>query len=219
MTRLRSARFAVIFSDVRTATAMEMEMQFKPFTLMFASSALVLSLVGPITALAGEPVVAPGASAPAAVTSPEQRIRILLSAYHDFPSRDDLLAVSPDASSILIDLFNDESSRPTLKRRAIDALGFLSDDVSQNFLVYLLQNDAQLETGYVHHAITAYSRLNGEGSIAELERFLQHDDPQIRLTAVSAARDFAGKAGQNLLESRLKLETNELVRNKIQKSL
>lgn len=190
-------------------------MKLRPIFLL-TLGALVLTFVGVTTAFAEPPTKLEKL---AADDSPEQHIRILLSAYHEFPSRDDLLAVSPEASSILIDIYNDESSRPTLKRRAIDALGFLSDQTSQDFLLYLLQNAPELETGYVHHAITAYSRLNGEESIGEIAQFLGHEDLQIRLTAVSAVRDFAGKAGQNLLRQRLEAETDALVRAKIEKSL
>ncbi len=205
-------------------------------TLIVLAAVLgVLSLLAVPTVLSAQVQPGPvdGATAPAvdapAVDSPgvdpqiapppatsDQRIRVLLSGYEFFPTRDDLLAVSPVASAILIAIYEDEDALPTMRSRAIDALGYFNDDLTSTFFASLLERHASIDKRHLHHALTAYAKAFGTLSVEREAIFLEHEDAQIRLTTVTALDEFGGRPALELLKKRVTIEKSPLVLKKLE---
>jgi len=140
----------------------------------------------------------------------------LLSAHCSFPTREELVAISADAPALLMEIFNDPNALPSVRMRALDALGYFNTPETESFLVYLLENHGQLETRHLHHAITAYGKVAGERSIPAVRGFLEHADVQVRMTVIDALRSFAGQPGRELLQQRLAVEPNRVVKERLE---
>lgn len=183
-------------------------------TLAVATTAITLSV-----AQTPQNPPDPGTQAPPTPQAPqantEARIRLLLSGYDSFPTADELRAVSPAAPAFLMQIAQDKTALPTLRNRAIDALGYFDEPEVKAFLtVILTEPDTAPEMG-VHKAITALMKLEGEDGLGQVSPFLQHEDVQLRLTAVEAIGNFGGRGGRVLLEERRKIEPSKMVKDKI----
>ena len=169
---------------------------------------------GALIPAAGSPAVDAPADRP--VATPEQRIRVLLSGYEYFPTRADLLAVTPDAPTVLIAIYEDEEALPTMRSRAIDALGYFNDDITSAFFGALLESHASIDKRHLHHAITAYAKAFGATSVDREAAFLAHEDAQIRLTTVTALAEFGGRPALDLLKKRVVIEKSPVVLKKLE---
>ncbi|MDX9719475.1 MAG: HEAT repeat domain-containing protein [Myxococcota bacterium] len=149
---------------------------------------------------------------------PKAKIKLLLSAHCSFPTRDELLAVTDDVASILIELYEDPASIPSLRTRAIDALGWFQEDATANFFEQVLTRPETPERE-LHHAISAYNKAFGDLAVPTTVVFLNHSDVQLRLTAVDALGKNGGKAAQAVLLERQAREVDPVVSEKLQRAI
>lgn len=168
-------------------------------------------------AAAPEPTPAP------AERSPHERIVFLLSGYEYFPTRADLDAVAPAAevAAILRGVAADVDGRPTLRLRAVDALGYYDDESTVAFLGALVGTAPaadlprrKLRTAGLlrHHAVTALARSQRGAAVAAIEPLLGARDVQLALTAVDALGKHGGAQGRALLAQAAESSPHDLVR-------
>lgn len=154
-------------------------------------------------------VVPTPVKAQAPSTDAAARVSFLLSGYEFFPTREDLDKVGDAATitAILASLVEDKDARPSLRTRAVDALGLYDDDVTATLLAHLAttpvgdlpRRELRTATLIQHHAITSLARSRRAQSVVVLEALLTSDDTQIRLSAINAIGKFGGKDGQRVL--------------------
>lgn len=159
--------------------------------------------------------------------TPESRLRFLLSGYEFFPSKEDLAKVGDDktVARLLLDLAQDPNTIPTLRLRAVDAMGYYDDDITRSFLVYSIEtptnsapeSDRRTLTLIRHHAVTSFAKSQGEEALTVLEPLLTGDDLQLRLTAISAIGKQCGQAGVARLRALKRADSNQAVQHEIRK--
>ncbi len=133
-----------------------------------------------------------------------------LSGYHGGPTRAQLDALGTPAhiTAELRRLAGDAALRPTLRLRALDALGLYSDAATTAFVRRVVDAPRALAEHHPRvaallrqHALLSYARIRGPASVAQLARFVGADDLQLRLTAVVALGRYGGAAGRDQLQA------------------
>lgn len=157
------------------------------------------------------------------------RVEVLLSGYEYFPTRADLDAVaSADVMAPLLrELAQREGERPSLRVRAVDALGFYEDAATQSFLLELAarptegvpKKQLRVARSMRHHAITSYARATGERALAGLEPLLADEDLQIRLTVISALGKHGGAPGEAKLRELAAADNDPITARELRKHL
>ncbi|MFU8805362.1 MAG: HEAT repeat domain-containing protein [Bradymonadaceae bacterium] len=205
---------------------------------------LLLSLIALITGLgalaAAEPTAGEGdstitdkASDDEAPTQSEARKRLefLLSGYEYFPTRETLdeVAEAPVIIKLLQTMAHEDELRPTLRLRAVDALslyGGEGEEVTQFLLAVIALNPDAVERSQLrvvrlmrHRAMNSVAKIKGDEAAQHLVPFLDDEDLQIRLTAISALGQFGGSAGQKALRDLKTKDTNPAVQREINKHL
>ena len=159
--------------------------------------------------------------------TPKERVVFLLSAYHHFPTVEDLATAGDEAtvSGILLDLAQDRDAVPTLRLRAVDAMAYYSDPLTDAYLVYSIETptnsapekDRRTLKLIRHHAVVAYAKQHRDKALETLEPLLVGADLQLRLTAISAVGKQCGKAGVTRLQKLKTQDSNEAVQSEIRK--
>ncbi len=192
---------------------------------------ILLGLALPASAQqAGTPPPVEVPTPPVTATPPTSvvadRLTFLLSGYEYFPTRVDLDAVgSADEIAAQLRTFAlDEAARPSLRLRAVDALGYYDDEATVALLTRLCTEPPQpdlerrkLRTAGLlqHHAITALARAKRADAVPVLETVFATHDTQLTLTAVHALGKHGGEEGRAALarlaeQSQDKMVTREL---------
>ena len=141
-------------------------------------------------------------------------IVLLLSGFEYFPTRTELEAVTPEAASILVAISQDKSNKPSLRLRAIDALGLFNNPVAaQHFEASLAQG--KMEEVYLRHSITASLKAFGQTALPWVHPYIDHNDPNIRLDAAHAITRFGGADGLGMIRARQRIEQDPFVRSQL----
>ena len=188
-------------------------------TLRLPIALLLFALAVPASAQQAESPTSPDQEVPQTTkpTTPEveepsveKKVVFLLSGYEYFPSRADLDAVAgaDEISALLRGFALDEDLRPSLRLRAVDALGYYDDDETTKLLVELSTTAPKADlprrklrtAGLLrHHAITALARSKKAESVSVLESIFAEDEVQLTLTVVHALGKHGGKEGREAL--------------------
>lgn len=194
---------------------------------------IALALV--LTALAAAPVAAqevdvptptenPGpVKAEVPTQTPRERIVFLLSGYEYFPTRADLDAVAPakEVAGLLREMAANVDERPSLRLRAVDALGFYDDPDTVGMLTRIVTEEPKADlprrklrtAGLLrHHAITALARSQGPKAVPILETIFASNDTQLTLTVVDALGKHGSKEGREALTRLLSESQDKIVR-------
>ena len=136
------------------------------------------------------------------------KLRFSLSGYEYFPTRSDLDRIgSPDlVIDELIRIANSPDERPSLRVRAIDALGYYDETQSTEFLAKQINPaspppNTRVARSIRHHSIVSFAKAARENAVETLQPLIDHSDLQIRLTAINAIGKHGGTIGQNVLKS------------------
>lgn len=155
-----------------------------------------------------------------------KRVEFLLSGYEFFPKRADLDAVAPGEviTGVLQAIVEDEDARPSMRTRAVDALGYYDDDETQKFLIKKMSTEVVVKTKMArvyksirHHAMTSFAKSLREKSVPQITPFLKNDSLQVRLTAITALGKFGGKDGRAELIKAKPLETHNVAKSAFRK--
>lgn len=158
----------------------------------------------------------PSTETPDAKADDYEAILAWLSHYHEVPGRAQLEAVSPRARQILFDIAQDEDAFLMHRHRALYALGTWADQEVYAYLTNLLVNEST-EDGLRHHLLPILAQNFGEKALDALAPFLQHDDPQIRISAAGAIAHIPGDAPKATLRSAMKDETHPMVQGQLER--
>ena len=158
-----------------------------------------------------------------------EKLVFQLSGYHYFPSRSDLdeLGKPSVISELLRQLAEDETKRPSMRLRAVDALGLYEDGETREYLVSLLDEPNQKldppelrVAGLMrHHAIVSLAKAHRGDAADTLAPLLEDDDVQLRLTVVSALAKHGDEAGTDALEAFRPKASHKLVERELDKYL
>ncbi|GEM_PF-6006380 len=175
----------------------------------------------------GSPVIEPVDVDTNDKRSEEERIRFLLSGYEYFPSKQDLLKVGDGArvQSILIALVKNVSKRPSLRLRAVDALGYFKGDKVDTFLKTTIASTVKGKDGVQNrtqkrirsHAITSFAKSAQKDGLKFLTKLAIHSDLDIRLSAIYGIGKHCGKEGRVVLSTLAKKEENSTVLRALRK--
>jgi len=163
----------------------------------------------------------------------KERLTFMLSGYEYFPDRDELdkLAGPEVIAPMLLEMARDQKTRPLHRLRAVDALGYYSDDATRDWLrgvavspvvtkKDMTKGELRFAGSLRHHAIMSLAKAGEAKELATLERLLAEDsDLQIRLTVVSAIGKHTGKDGKALLAKVQAQETNPVMQRELRKHL
>jgi HEAT repeat protein len=136
-----------------------------------------------------------------------EKLRFSLSGYEYFPTRADLDRIGSPSRVIdeLIRIATSTDKRPSLRVRAIDALGYYNEPESTEFLATQIHSPSPKSTRATrsirHHSILSFAKATGENGLETLKPLIHHNDLQIRLTAISAIGKHGGTSGQSILKS------------------
>lgn len=159
--------------------------------------------------------------------TPQERVKFLLSAYHLFPTREQLASAGTDAevAEILRNFAQSPDTVPTLRLKATDALAYYGDALTVAFLEHAVAtptNDAPEADRRTlnlirHHAIMSLAKLKGAEALPALEPLLAGDDLQLKLTAISAAGKQCGLEGVARLRALRDSDKDRAVQHEIRK--
>lgn len=147
-----------------------------------------------------------------------ERLLFLLSGYEHFPTRDELGPTTDDAtlSAELRAIAADTSLRPSLRARAVWALGYFDDDETFAALERLAEVDLARVKPMLrapadamrHRAIAAMARARGARALPALVALFDHADLQVRVSALRAAGSTGAPARATLRAQRALVGTD-----------
>jgi hypothetical protein len=180
---------------------------------------LIISLIAPAffvcTTASAQQTAGPVDPVTVPIDSPEaQRVEVLLSAYHELPSKAEFEKAS-DVRTILSTMARDRQA-PRLQKRAIEALAYWPDAATLQVFEAVLA-DPQTRTGTRHFTLMTTGKAFGADGLDVLEPYLAASDLQLRLTAVDAVAATRSDRGFAMLEARARVETSDLVLDRIEK--
>ncbi len=163
----------------------------------------------------------------------KEQLTFALSGYEYFPDRAalDKLAGPEVLAPMLLEMAKDKKTSALHRLRAVDALGYYSDEATRDWLRGVAVSPVVIEKGMSkgemrfagslrHHAIMSLAKAGEGKELATLERLLVDEtDLQIRLTVVSAIGKHTGKEGKALLGKVQAQETNPVMQRELRKHL
>lgn len=138
-----------------------------------------------------------------------EKIILLLNAHCDFPSKEDLLATSPDVESILHDILMDKSVLFSVRLRAVEALSYFESPKNIEMLEWILANPEKVKHSLMlMQAIRAYPKVAPQQAPAALAPFLESENDMVRFVTISSLKTCPGEAAIRVLSDRYSVETN-----------
>ncbi len=149
-------------------------------------------------------------------------VTLLLKAYDRFPTVAQFNNAAKDPRAQLLRIWNDSKQPEILRLQALDGLSlFPNAEVRQVFL-HVVQRSAQQNPAprEIHRAITGFAHGFGPGALREiLPELLQHDDPQVRLTAAHVVATSKDEKSRRIVLQHLSKEPDVVVRGEIKRLL
>ncbi|MBA2664806.1 MAG: HEAT repeat domain-containing protein [Bradymonadaceae bacterium] len=156
-----------------------------------------------------------------------EKVVLLLSGYHHFPSRADLDAVAEaePLMAVLRALAEDEAVAPSMRLRAVDAMGLYDESAATLYLIARIapvpestpSEEARTLGLMRHRAMIALAKSRGVHSIEHLAPLLSDPDLQLRLTAISALGKHGGDSATKLLRALKERDTHHAIQREINK--
>lgn len=148
-----------------------------------------------------------------------KKLEILLSGFEYFPTREDLDKVAPPkfVASYLMKTADDIARRPSLRVRAIDALGFYKMDHVALFLKAKIEIKSTVKDRIERrtqkrmraHAITSFAKAFGREGLNYLKKLAESEDLNIKLSAIYGIGKHGGKPGLEILKVLRPKEKNQ----------
>ena len=138
-------------------------------------------------------------------------VQALLGAIHELPSRKVFERAGGDETRALLTEFAlDAELFPAYRHRALEALGYWPDDATWQLYVGLLTASETPDTTR-HNLLRQLTRAFGERAVPKVEPYLDHLDPQLRMTATAALAEVPGAAvDARLLEAEKRAPTMDV---------
>jgi HEAT repeat protein len=171
---------------------------------------------------------------PGAAKDPRIAVENLLLASKTTPSAAELARLARNPDEVLIKIASDRNADRQLRARAINALGATPTKPARRFVLDVLYAAAEGKSArklekrrgividdllIVRSALLACGWLGGPQAVDAMSPLLAHPDPDVRADAASGlALTRVGRAA-DLLRARVPVETDEKVRNHINRQL
>ncbi|MEM9068270.1 MAG: HEAT repeat domain-containing protein [Myxococcota bacterium] len=163
--------------------------------------------------------VAIGLAVPARADAPSKtRVRELLSGIEEIPPRAVWRALGPETLGVLIELYNDASEPGFVRLRAVVVAGHFPNEACRTFLRAVATAPGQSDL-FARNAVLALGRGFGVRALEELGSYLRHREPLVRQAAVRSLGEIATPAARSLLEGRMRLERDDVVRESLLRAL
>jgi hypothetical protein len=151
------------------------------------------------------------------------RIERALSAFEHVPTRAELLALSPDVETVLLEVAReavDEARTPPLARnRAITVLRFFPSEKARAALAAVVQKNRRARPGVglldLEEALVSYAVVAGPRALGLVAPFLSHENEDVRSSAVDALAASRNPRAVALLSARRSIEPSGAVRLRI----
>lgn len=145
-----------------------------------------------------------------------EKIILLLNAHCDFPSKEDLIATSPDAENHLQDILKDETVLFSVRMRSLEALAYFDTPQNIQTMEWMLDNPDKIKHPLMlMQAIRAYPKVAPQQAPAALEKFLESDNDMIRFITISALKSCPGDSALNVLNKRYSIEKNRYFQTRL----
>lgn len=180
---------------------------------MFRTLCLTLALLMGMATVAS----AQAEDSPAATAAQTDKILLMLSGYEYFPTRADLEAVTPSAPDVLIAISKNTDLKPSLRVRAIDALGLFDGEARAATHFEAVLAAGNLDEVYLRHSMTSSLKAFGPAALPWVQPYLGHGDSVIRLDAAHAMQRFGGEDAREMLRLRKDVESDPFVRDQLTK--
>ncbi len=145
-----------------------------------------------------------------------EKIVLLLNAHCDFPSKEDLIATSPDAEKHLQDILKDETVLFSVRMRSLEALAYFDTPQNIQTMEWMLNNPDKIKHPLMlMQAIRAYPKVAPQQAPATLEKFLKSDNDMIRFITISALKNCPGDAAVDVLNKRYAVEKNRYFQTRL----
>lgn len=150
----------------------------------------------------------------------KEKITLLLNAHCDFPSRDDLLSVSNQAESLLLEIYADESILLSVRMRAVQALSYFSSPQNRETLEDILAHPENVEHILILiQAIRAYAAIAPNDAPKKLEPFLSDASDFVRFITIDSLKSCPGNAALHVLQSQYERETNRFFKTRLKQAI
>lgn len=153
------------------------------------------------------------------VLAEREKLLLLLSTHCDFPTKEDLVSSISDVEVHLISLTEDESLIPTVRSRALRALGYFDSSENEEALQQALRSSHAVPRMMLASMIQAYGRIGKERSVELIKLFLDHHDDMVKISAINSLRNCECKEGEDALRERMVKENNLYFKRRIESAL
>jgi HEAT repeat protein len=143
-----------------------------------------------------------------------ERAKLLLSGYHGVAPKELFVETLDDPRSLLWALANHDG-HPMYQKRALTALSYWPDARLYSLYVRLLRDDDTADT-LRHRLILLLGEHFPNQALDELVVYLNHDDLQLRLSAIEAIRRIPSKDAVAALVAALETETNAVAKERLE---
>lgn len=146
--------------------------------------------------------------------SERSRIEMLLSGYHDAPSRKSLERASADPLPILLDLSVDPGVRSKVRASALHAMRLFPEDdrVWRRYIDQLEDSWSVPAPASAHTVLLSMPQGFGIRATEVLLFYLEHPDPQLRMTSAHALGTLRTARGYLAIHARAARESDKVVR-------
>lgn len=186
-----------------------------------AGTAVASDLPGAGENILGEETPAPKAKKKAAKKAKKKagdldkldEVTLYLFSPEFIASRSELRRIDADPVPELVKIAKDKRKKPFVRERAIKSMSLFRDGRTRQAFSSMLKGRPDR---YFTFVVMAYMEAFGEESVADIKRFLDNKNPEVRMTVVQGFGLFGGQEGYDLLVERNKTESHPRVQTQIQ---
>lgn len=193
-------------------------------TLMWPLGALIYAIlcVMPGMAIAQSHEKTPKTKTTSHMTLERKQVRLLLTAHHSTPNQAAFKKASPThARALLLEAAHDQHLFPTLRVRALDALGahWAGADIFIAYNTTLKNALHNADEGTIHRVLMLGAKHLGTSFVPVLTPYLKHKEVQVRRTAVAALMLVGDDRSRSAIEAVIDDEKSEFVRKHMTRAL
>lgn len=149
-----------------------------------------------------------------------ERIVTLLSAYEGVNDPAIWRGLGPESETLaqLVALYNDGDQPGFVRLRAVGAAAHFPSPAARTFFRAVASQAGQGDL-FVRQAVASMARAFGDAALEDVEPYLAHRETIVRETAAQALGAMRIARARTLLESRLRIERDQVVRTALSRAL
>lgn len=127
-------------------------------------------------------IVLPSHAAAEENSPTKETLRSMLSAYEGVPTREHVLAMGPDAASLLRSLHDDANEPAFVRLRSLSALRYFPTETNRRYLARVASRGTSLL--FAREAILSLGRGFGDRALDDVRPFLDRSEKMLREAAI-----------------------------------